>query len=266
MSAIAVSIAGSDSSGGAGLQADLKTFSARGVYGATIITALTAQNTLGVQAIHNVPADFVSSQMDSVFSDLSVNAVKIGMVSEANIILAISAGLQKHHVRNIVLDPVMVATSGDVLLNHQAIDSLRQKLLPLARIVTPNLPEAAKLLDTTIAQSETEMLEQAKNILSLGPEAVLVKGGHGQGDTSVDVLVTHDATRTFSAPRIQTRHTHGTGCTLAAAIAAELAKGAALYDAVAHAKTYLTSALQHADTLHIGHGAGPVHHFHEFWH
>ena len=266
MSAIAVSIAGSDSSGGAGLQADLKTFSARGVYGATIITALTAQNTLGVQAIHNVPADFVSSQMDSVFSDLSVNAVKIGMVSEANIIFAIAAGLQKHHARNIVLDPVMVATTGDVLLNHQAIDSLRQKLLPLARIVTPNLPEAAKLLDATIAQSETEMLAQAKSILALGPEAVLVKGGHGQGDTSVDVLVTHDATRTFSAPRIQTRHTHGTGCTLAAAIAAELAKGAALDDAVAQAKSYLTSALQHADTLHIGHGAGPVHHFHEFWH
>lgn len=266
MSAIAVSIAGSDSSGGAGLQADLKTFSARGVYGATIITALTAQNTLGVQAIHNVPADFVSSQMDSVFSDLSVNAVKIGMVSEANIIFAISAGLQKHNIRNIVLDPVMVATSGDVLLNHQAIDSLRQKLLPLAHIVTPNLPEAAKLLDTTIAQSETEMLAQAKSILALGPEAVLVKGGHGQGDTSVDVLVTHDATRTFSAPRIQTRHTHGTGCTLAAAIAAELAKGAALHDAVAQAKSYLTSALQHAVTLHIGHGAGPVHHFHEFWH
>ena len=265
MTAIAVSIAGSDSSGGAGLQADLKTFSARGVYGATVITALTAQNTLGVQAIHHVPADFVTAQINSVFSDLKVNAVKIGMVSEASIIEAIAAGLKHHAAKNIVLDPVMVATSGDVLLNHSAIDTLRQKLLPLAGVVTPNLPEAAKLLDAAIAKNEAEMLAQAQAILSLGPDAVLVKGGHGQGDASVDVLVTKEATLTFSAPRIATRNTHGTGCTLAAAIAAELAKGAALIDAVSAAKNYLTAALRHADQLHIGHGSGPVHHFHDIW-
>ena len=265
MTAIAVSIAGSDSSGGAGLQADLKTFSALGVYGATVITALTAQNTLGVQAIHNVPAKFVTAQIDSVFSDLNVSAVKIGMVSEAEIIEAIAAGLEKHHAKNIVLDPVMVATSGDVLLNYSAIDSLRQKLLPLARVVTPNLPEAAKLLDTSIADNEVEMLAQAQAMLSLGPDAVLVKGGHGQGDASVDVLVTKGATLTFSAPRIATRNTHGTGCTLAAAIAAELAKGADLGDAISSAKDYLTAALRHADQLAIGHGSGPVHHFHDYW-
>ena len=265
MTAIAVSIAGSDSSGGAGLQADLKTFSALGVYGATVITALTAQNTLGVQAIHNVPAKFVTAQIDSVFSDLNVSAVKIGMVSEAEIIEAIAAGLEKHHAKNIVLDPVMVATSGDVLLNYSAIDSLRQKLLPLARVVTPNLPEAAKLLDTSIADNEVEMLAQAQAMLSLGPDAVLVKGGHGQGDASVDVLVTKGATLTFSAPRIATRNTHGTGCTLEAAIAAELAKGADLGDAISSAKDYLTAALRHADQLAIGHGSGPVHHFHDYW-
>lgn len=265
MTAIAVSIAGSDSSGGAGLQADLKTFSARGVYGATVITALTAQNTRGVQAIHNVPANFVTAQMESVFSDLTVNAVKIGMVSEAGIIDAIAAGLKTHDAKNIVLDPVMVATSGDVLLNHSAIDSIRQKLLPLARVVTPNLPEAAKLLDASIAGDETEMIAQAKALLALGPDAVLVKGGHGQGDASVDVLVTKETTLTFSAPRIATGNTHGTGCTLAAAIAAELAKGAALSEAVSSAKIYLTAALRHADQLAIGHGSGPVHHFHDIW-
>ena len=265
MSAIAVSIAGSDSSGGAGLQADLKTFSALGVYGATIITALTAQNTKGVAAIHNVPADFVGRQIDSVFSDLAVNAVKIGMLSEADIIHAVAEGLQRHKARSIVLDPVMVATSGDVLLNRSAIESLRTILLPLADLITPNLPEAAQLLDEPLASDEDAMLDQAHRLLAFGPRAVLVKGGHGTGTTSVDVLVTGNETRTFSAPRIATRNTHGTGCTLSAAIAAEMAKGVPLPDAVAAAKSYLSAALAHADRLTIGHGSGPVHHFHALW-
>ena len=265
MTAIAVSIAGSDSSGGAGLQADLKTFSAFGVYGATIITALTAQNTRGVDAIHNVPTRFVSEQIDSVFSDLTVNAVKIGMLSEADIICAVAEGLQRHNARAIVLDPVMVATSGDVLLNTSAIDTLRRVLLPMADLITPNLPEAAELLDEPLATDEDAMLAQAHRLLAHGPQAVLVKGGHGTGETSVDILVTQKGTQSFSAPRISTRNTHGTGCTLSAAIAAGLAKGMSLPDAIASAKSYLTAALIKSDKLTIGHGSGPVHHFHALW-
>lgn len=265
MSAIAVSIAGSDASGGAGLQADLKTFSACGVYGATIVTALTAQNTRGVQAIHDVPPDFVAAQMDSVFSDLAVNAAKIGMLSNAAIIEAVAAGLSRHRVSTLVLDPVMVATSGDVLLAQNAIDALRNSLLPRATLITPNLPEAATLLGENIAETEVEMQAQAEKLLAFGPHAVLLKGGHGSGAESVDLLVTRDGTARFSAPRIATQNTHGTGCTLSAAIAAELAKGATLHDAVSLAKTYLTTALAKADTLSIGSGAGPVHHFHAFW-
>lgn len=265
MTAIAVSIAGSDSSGGAGLQADLKTFSACGVYGATIITALTAQNTRGVDAIHNVPADFVGQQFDSVFSDLAVKAVKIGMLSEADIIHAVADGLKRHKARSIVLDPVMVATSGDVLLNQSAIDTLRTILLPCADLITPNLPEAAQLLDEQLATDETVMLAQARRLLALGPQAVLIKGGHGNGAQSIDVLVTQTETRSFAAPRIATRHTHGTGCTLSAAIAAGLAKKMTLMDAVASAKSYLSAALAQADQLMIGHGSGPVHHFHAHW-
>jgi hydroxymethylpyrimidine/phosphomethylpyrimidine kinase len=212
MTAIAVTIAGSDSSGGAGLQADLKTFSARGVYGATVITALTAQNTRGVQGIHTVPADFVSAQIDSVFDDLSVDAVKIGMLSEAPVIAAVAEGLKRHRARNIVLDPVMVATSGDVLLNPSAIDALRRLLLPLADIITPNMPEAAQILGASMADDEMTMIAQAHRILALGPKAVLVKGGHGAGEDSVDILVTQHGTARFAAPRIATRNTHGTGC------------------------------------------------------
>jgi hydroxymethylpyrimidine/phosphomethylpyrimidine kinase len=265
MTPIAVTIAGSDPSGGAGIQADLKTFSALGVYGATVITALTAQNTTGVQGVHDVPADFIAAQIDSVFSDLRVGAVKIGMVSRPAAIEAIAAGLARHEAGPVVLDPVMVATSGDRLIDDGAIALLRERLFLLAAIVTPNLPEAAALLGDRIAESEAEAEDQARRLLALGPRAVLVKGGHGTGPESTDVLVDGAGARRFTAARLPTRNTHGTGCTLSSAIAAQLARDATLDEAVGEAKAYLTRVIAAADQLAIGHGAGPVHHFHGTW-
>jgi hydroxymethylpyrimidine/phosphomethylpyrimidine kinase len=265
MTPIAVTIAGSDSGGGAGIQADLKTFSALGVYGASILTALTAQNTRGITAIHDVPADFITAQIDAVFSDLTVGAVKIGMLSQASAIEAVAAGIKRHRVTNVVLDPVMIATSGDRLIAEDAVDVLRRVLIPLALIITPNLPEAAALLDAPIADTETEMREQGKRLLSLGPRAVLIKGGHAHGVESVDLLIEPHAETRLPANRIATINTHGTGCTLSSAIAAGLAKGEPLSDAVRHAKAYITAAIAASGKLHIGHGCGPVHHFHELW-
>lgn len=265
MTAIAVTIAGSDSSGGAGIQADLKTFSALGVYGASVITALTAQNTLGVQAIHDVPAGFVAQQIDSVFSDLSVRAVKIGMLSQPDVIAAVAEGLDRHGATHVVVDPVMVATSGDRLLAPAAVDNLRNLLLPRAVIVTPNLPEAAALVDMPVPHDEAAMQAVAERILTLGPKAVLVKGGHGHGPESTDLLVTPDGIRRFSAPRVATKNTHGTGCTLSSAIAALLARGATLEEAVAGGKAYVSAAIAASERLSIGAGHGPVHHFHQWW-
>ena len=265
MTAIAVTIAGSDSGGGAGIQADLKTFSALGVYGASVITALTAQNTLGVAAIHDVPADFVRAEIDAVFSDLAVDAVKIGMLSQPVVIEAVAAGLAAHGAERIVLDPVMVAASGDPLIAPDAIRTLIEVLIPHAFVITPNLPEAARLLDCDPARNEAEMIAQGEALLKLGPRAVLVKGGHGEGAESVDILVTEQGSRRFAAPRLTTRNTHGTGCTLSSAIASGLAKGLELDDAVAAAKTYVAAAIAAADRLEIGHGHGPVHHFFAFW-
>ena len=262
---IAVTIAGSDSGGGAGIQADLKTFAALGVYGASVIAALTAQNTKGVSAIHDVPPDFVTAQMDAVFSDLAIGAVKIGMLSRPAAIEAVAAGLARHTQSNVVLDPVMVAASGDRLLAPEAIEAMRRVLIPRALLVTPNLPEAAALLDAPLARSEDEMQEQGRRILALGARAVLVKGGHGKGRESVDVLVEEGRVVRFAAARIATQNTHGTGCTLSSAIAAGLAKGLGLHDAIGEAKTYLTAAIAAADMLQIGSGHGPVHHFHAFW-
>lgn len=262
---IALTIAGSDSSGGAGIQADLKTFSALGVYGASVITALTAQNTLGVSAIHDVPDDFIAAQMDAVFSDLDIKAVKIGMLSRPGAIATVAEGLQRHHARPVVLDPVMVAASGARLLADEAVNTLREVLLPRADLITPNLPEAAALLDTSPAESEAEMEAQATHLLALGAQAVLMKGGHGQGVQSVDLLVTREETLRFAAPRQATRNTHGTGCTLSSAIASALAFGDALPDAVARAKTYISGAIAAADQLHVGAGHGPVHHFYALW-
>lgn len=265
MTFIAVTIAGSDSSGGAGIQADLKTFSALAVYGASVITALTAQNTRGVQGIHDVPAEFVAAQMDSVFSDLAVNAVKIGMLSQPAVIEAVAQGLDRHEVVPVVLDPVMVAASGDRLIAPESILTLRRVLIPRALLITPNLPEAAALLDADIARSEAEAADQGRRLLDFGCDAVLIKGGHGEGPESVDLLVDASGVRRFAAPRIATRNTHGTGCTLSSAIAAGLAKGLALEEAVAAGKVYVTAAIAAADTLTIGRGHGPVHHFHALW-
>jgi hydroxymethylpyrimidine/phosphomethylpyrimidine kinase len=265
MTAIAVTIAGSDSGGGAGIQADLKTFSALGVYGASVVTALTAQNTLGVQGIHDVPPGFVAQQLDSVFSDLAVGAVKIGMLSRSPVIQTVAAGLDRHGAKNVVLDPVMVAASGDPLLAPEAIETLRTRLIPFALLVTPNLPEAAALLDAPVAGDESAMRAQAERILALGPRAVLIKGGHAQGRESVDLLVDAAGCQRFASSRVATDNTHGTGCTLSSAIAAGLAKGLTLVDAVADAKAYISAAIGASGQLHVGRGHGPVHHFHRWW-
>jgi len=265
MTPIAVTLAGSDSGGGAGIQADLKTFSALGVYGASVITALTAQNTRGVTAIHDVPAEFVAAQIDAVFSDLDVSAVKIGMVSQRGVIETIAAGLARWRQSRVVLDPVMIATSGDKLLAPDAVDVLRRVLMPLALVVTPNLPEAAALLDAPVAHTETAMREQGERLLALGARAVLLKGGHADGAESVDLLIEPTAFTRLTANRIATANTHGTGCTLSSAIAAGLAKGLPLAAAVRAAKTYVTEALAAASRIKIGSGHGPVHHFHAWW-
>jgi hydroxymethylpyrimidine/phosphomethylpyrimidine kinase len=262
---IALTIAGSDSSGGAGIQADLKTFAALGVYGASAITALTAQNTQGVRAIHDVPAEFVTQQIDAVLADLSVGAVKIGMLSQASIIAAVAKRLAREPALPVVLDPVMVATSGDRLLAPAAVDVLRRALLPLAAVVTPNVPEAAALLDAPLARSEADMRAQAEKLLALGARAVLIKGGHASGPESVDLLIEPSRETRLAATRITARNTHGTGCTLSAAVAAGLAKGLDLVAAVRAAKDFVTAAIAAADSLAVGRGHGPVHHFHAWW-
>ncbi|WP_022720629.1 bifunctional hydroxymethylpyrimidine kinase/phosphomethylpyrimidine kinase [Rhodopseudomonas sp. B29] len=261
---IALTIAGSDSGGGAGIQADLKSFAANGVYGASVITALTAQNTLGVSAIHQVPADFVTAQIDAVMSDLAVAAVKIGMVAQRDVIAAIAAGLDRWRAPNVVLDPVMVATSGDWLIADDCVDALRRELIPRARIITPNLPEAAALLGEAVATDEAAIRSQGERLLTLGARAVLIKGGHGDGPTSTDYLIDESGTTVLAAPRIATRNTHGTGCSLSSAIAAGLAKGWDLDAAVREAKAWISAAIAAADQLEIGRGHGPIHHFYAF--
>jgi hydroxymethylpyrimidine/phosphomethylpyrimidine kinase len=261
---VALTIAGSDSSGGAGIQADLKTFSALGVYGASVITALTAQNTKGVFAIHQVPADFIAAQIDAVFADFAVGAVKIGMLGDLAAIDAVAAALDRHQARNVVLDPVLAATSGERLLSSDAIGALR-KLAARANVLTPNLLEAAALLQEPPAQDESQMLKQADKLLEWGADAVLIKGGHGVGPDSVDLLVEPAGYTRFSAPRLQTGDGHGTGCSLASAIAAGLAKGCLLGEAVGEAKTYVGAALAAADRLGAGSGRRPVHHFFKWW-
>jgi len=261
---VTLTIAGSDSSAGAGIQADLKTFAALGVYGASVVTALTAQNTKGVVAIHDVPTDFIAVQMDAVFSDLDVGATKIGMLGNAAVIETVAAGLDRHHARNVVLDPVMAASTGADLLRADAMDALR-KLIGHVSVVTPNLVEAAALLEVTTARDQAEMRSQAQKLRALGAEAVLIKGGHAGGLESIDLLVDADGSALFAAPRIATKNTHGTGCTLSAAIAAGLAKGLSLHEAVREAKVYVTGAIAAADRLGVGSGRGPLHHFHKWW-
>jgi len=259
---IALTIAGSDSSGGAGIQADLKTFTALGVYGASVLTALTAQNTQGVQGVLPVDPPFVAQQIRSVMSDLKVGAAKTGMLATAAVIKAVVATLKEFPEIPLVVDPVMIATSGDVLLQPDAIDAVRHVLLPRAHVVTPNLPEAARLLDTTEAETETQVEEQGREICTrFGCRAVLMKGGHGSSVDAVDLLIERDGpTLRLASPRIDTRHTHGTGCTLSAAIAAFLAAGDDLAAAVRRAKAFIQDAIEHGARNPIGKGNGPVDH------
>ena len=258
---IALTIAGSDSSGGAGIQADLKTFSAFGVYGASVITALTAQNTCGVQGVEVVSAPFVAAQLNSVLTDLDVAAIKTGMLANAEIVTAVARVLAASPGRPLVVDPVMVATSGDTLLAADAVDAVRTSLLPLATLVTPNLPEAAILLRVNRAQSEQDMIGQAEALRALaGCHAVLVKGGHATGEAALDILASPAGIERFARPRLATPHSHGTGCSLSAAIAALLAQGAGLGEAVDRAKTYVWEGLRHGQGLGIGKGRGPIDH------
>lgn len=264
---IALTIAGSDPSGGAGIQADLKTFSALRVYGAAVITALTAQNTRTVRAIHDPPLDFIVAQLDTVLSDLAVAAVKVGMLSRPEAITIVAGRLRARPTLPVVLDPVMVAKSGAALLRPEAAAALRAELMPLARVVTPNLPEAAVLLGERQEAVLQHREEACRRILALGARAVVLKGGHASGPQAEDLLMGEgvDGLVRLSEPRVVTKNTHGTGCTFAAAITAGLSQGLSLTEAVTRAKRYITGAIMAADQLHVGQGHGPVHHFFDLW-
>jgi hydroxymethylpyrimidine/phosphomethylpyrimidine kinase len=258
---IAMTVAGSDPSGGAGIQADLKTFSALDVYGASVITALTAQNTTGVSGVFGIPADFIAAQFRAVVSDLDVAAIKTGMLADSATIAMVAGLLGERPSIPVVVDPVMVATSGDVLLQPEAIDSLRSLLIPRARLITPNIPEAATLLGRAPADSEADMREQAEALMAYGCAAVLVKGGHGRSATITDVLFDGERHTTFSRPRIETRNTHGTGCTLSAALAALIARGEPLVSAAEKATDFVWKAIASGAAMRIGSGEnGPVDH------
>ena len=262
----ALTIAGSDSGGGAGIQADLKTFAANGCYGLSVITALTAQNTMGVSGIHPVPVEFVRRQLKAVLGDIGADAVKVGMLFSVPLIETVAAVLGEFAIAPVVVDPVMVAQSGDRLLEADAIDTIKTQLLPLATVVTPNLPEAQVLLGRTIS-GQDELYEAARDLAQFGCRAVLVKAGHLDGAASTDILYLADAQRfvALEGERVDTRNNHGTGCTLSSAIAAGLAQGGDLEAAVRSAKTYIQRALQAGSTYRIGQGHGPVHHFYDFW-
>ncbi len=255
---VVMTIAGSDSGAGAGIQADLKTFAALGVYGTSAITAITAQNTLGVTAVFELPPDMVAAQIDAIAEDMGAEAVKTGMLASAEIIAVVAECLQRHGLPNLVVDPVMVAKSGAPLLRADAVDALRRQLFPLAKVVTPNLPEAETLVARSLATDE-DLEAAARQIASWGVEAVVLKGGHRPGAEAVDLLYWRGRVQRLVAPRIETTSTHGTGCTFASAIAAYLAKGLEVPEAVAKAKEYVTEALRHAYLL--GRGKGPVDHF-----
>lgn len=257
-----LTIAGSDSGGGAGIQADIKTMSANGVYAASVITAITAQNTQGVSAIHDVPIDHIAAQIDAVLSDIDCSAIKIGMLSQPAVIELVAEKIRQYQIPLVVLDPVMVATSGDKLLHEVAIEMLKTELMPLATVVTPNLLEVSILSDFPVAISQDEMLESAKELICLGAQAVLLKGGHLDSASSSDLLLDarHDM-KWFLGERVATKNTHGTGCTLSSAVCAFLAKGQTLVNAVTLAKEYIQRAIQSADQLDVGTGSGPVNHF-----
>lgn len=260
-----LSIAGSDPSGGAGIQADLKTFAAFGCYGMAALTALTAQNTRGVTAVHVPPASFLAAQIDAIYADIRVDGIKIGMLASGEIVDMVAERLALHDPDVVVLDPVLVATSGDSLGTPDVVEAMRARLLPLATLVTPNIPEAARLAGLATPTDEEGMKAIAEAIHALGAEAVLVKGGHLAGAEAIDVLFDGHEHTVFAAERIDTRNTHGTGCTLSSAIAACLSQDTSLIEAIATAKDYLTEALARSSALRVGGGQGPVHHFHGLW-
>ena len=260
----ALTIAGSDSGGGAGIQADLKTFSALGVYGTSAITAITAQNTLGVRAVEAVSPDMVAAQIAALLEDIPPQAIKIGMLATPEIVAAVAEALRDYR-GPVVLDPVMVAKSGDVLLATEAEAALVRDLVPRADVLTPNLPEAARLLGCDEARDAAKIEAQGRALIELGARAVVMKGGHAPGPVCTDRMVTAAGTLALEQPRIDTRNTHGTGCSLSSAIAAELAKGADVAEAVRRAQAWLHGAIRAADGLGIGSGHGPVHHFHQVW-
>jgi hydroxymethylpyrimidine/phosphomethylpyrimidine kinase len=262
---VALSIAGSDPSGGAGIQADLKTFSALEVYGAAAIAALTAQDTRGVSAVRDVPPDFVAEQVERVLDDLDVRAVKVGMLSRAAVVEAVAERLEERRARNIVVDPVMVSKSGAALLLPEAVEVLRARLAPLALVLTPNLPEAAVLLAVHPAEIERDPAEACRQLLRIGSRAVVLKGGHAGGERSDDLYFDGGEIVRLPAHRVETRNTHGTGCTYSAAIAAFLARGEEPLEACRAAKRYVSAAIEAASKWQLGHGHGPVHHFHALW-
>ncbi|AHF92663.1 phosphomethylpyrimidine kinase [Opitutaceae bacterium TAV5] len=261
-----LTIAGVDPSGGAGVFADLKTFSALGAYGTGVIAALTAQNTQGVTGVQPVPVAFIVQQIDTLFADVRIDAVKLGMLGDAATVTTVADGLRRHHVRRLVVDPVMVAKSGHHLLAREAVDALRREILPLAEVLTPNLPEAAVLLGNRPApRTLDEMRDAARALRALGPRIIMLKGGHLDGPESIDIVDDGRAQYELRAPRVSTKNTHGTGCTLSAAIAALLPHAADPIDAIRAAKDYISKAIAASGQLDVGHGHGPVHHFHALW-
>ncbi|GAM60381.1 phosphomethylpyrimidine kinase [Vibrio ishigakensis] len=259
-----LTIAGSDSGGGAGIQADIKAISATGSFACSVLTALTAQNTQGVTGIYPVSPEFIEQQLDAVFSDIDISAVKVGMLAETSVIESVVKKLKQYQPKFLVVDPVMVATSGDLLLQSSAIQTLKTELLPLADVITPNLPEAATLLGTQVPTTEAEMNAMIDGLRELGCKAVLLKGGHLESEAdSTDLLITKDAVERFTVKRVDTQNTHGTGCTLSSAIASYLTQSESLTEAVSKGKDYISQAIAHADELSVGKGHGPVHHFYK---
>ncbi|MCH8282235.1 MAG: bifunctional hydroxymethylpyrimidine kinase/phosphomethylpyrimidine kinase [Chloroflexi bacterium] len=256
-----MTIAGSDSGGGAGIQADLKTFSALGVYGSSTLTAITAQNTVGVTMVHEIPIDIIVAQIDAVLSDIGADAVKTGMLASSAIVETVADEMERHQVSRLVVDPVMVAKSGDRLLREDAVEALRTRLIPLAAVVTPNIPEAEALTGLKI-ETDEDVRRAAEAIVQLGARAVVVKGGHREGPAT-DLFYDGVRFQEFSAPRIDTVNTHGTGCTFASAVAAGLAKGLEVVESVELAKDYVTEAIRRS--FPVGRGHGPLHHFYKWW-
>jgi len=260
----ALTIAGSDPSGGAGIQADLKTFAALGTYGMSVVTALTAQNTRGVRSVRVLDAGFVAEQLDALYEDIRVDTVKVGMVASAGIVDVIADRFSKHPGCNVVLDPVMIAKSGDRLLTGEAVVAMRDRLIPLARLITPNLPEAVALIGGPVPETLAGMVRAVQLLHRLGSDWVLLKGGHLAGADSTDLLFDGQMLTELPGRRIETSNTHGTGCTLSAAIAALLPR-LDMVSAARQAKTYLTAALAASGALTVGGGHGPLHHFHALW-